>query len=259
MHYIEPQVFLVGQTNVNREGLQAYLTYIGVPEWRTDAPSSVEEIVEVMSRGCYKSFGTGLNPNLTKVRTSNKGHLDNVLSSRHGSVLEHGFVNFMFTDVSRVFTHELVRHRAGTAISQESLRYVRLTDLGQWIPSAYRNNAKAVRIFERAWEQAEENYKELLSVEVLDEDIDQDKFGRKKELTSAARRISPIGLATNIGWSCNIRTLRHVIEQRTDPSAEEEMRLVFHKVGLLAKKEWPNLFSDYEMEGSSFVTPNIKV
>ncbi len=38
--------------------------------------------------------------------------------------------------VLRVFTHELVRHRAGSAFSQESLRYVRLTDIGFRVPPA---------------------------------------------------------------------------------------------------------------------------
>ena len=62
------------------------------------------------------------------------------------------------------------------------------------------------------------------------------------------RRIAPIGLATNIGWSCNIRTLRHVIEMRTAPWSEEEIRLVFAKVADIAINRWPNLFADYKME-----------
>jgi len=33
-------------------------------------------------------------------------------------------------------THEICRHRVGCAISQESLRYVRLTDLSVWLPDA---------------------------------------------------------------------------------------------------------------------------
>ena len=32
---------------------------------------------------------------------------------------------------------------------------------------------------------------------------------------------------------------------RTDPSAEEEIRLVFSQVADLAIKRWSNLFSDY--------------
>ena len=72
-------------------------------------------------------------------------------------------------------------------------------------------------------------------------------FDFKKKVTSAMRRIAPIGLATNIGWSCNIRTLRHVIEMRTTPWAEEEIRLIFSQVAEIATSKWPNLFTDYEM------------
>ncbi|MCG8626097.1 MAG: FAD-dependent thymidylate synthase, partial [Proteobacteria bacterium] len=64
----------------------------------------------------------------------------------------------------------------------------------------------------------------------------------------AMRRVAPIGLATNIGWSCNIRTLRHVIEQRTAPWAEEEIRLVFAQIAEIAIAKWPNMFSDYSWE-----------
>ena len=95
-------------------------------------------------------------------------------------------------------------------------------------------------------------------------DVDRlDSFHKKKEITSAMRRLAPIGLATNIGWSCNMRTLRHVIEMRTDPGAEEEIRLVFAKVADIAIARWPNLFADYSVEiiddFPSFKTMNKKV
>jgi thymidylate synthase (FAD) len=245
MHRVEPKVFVTAVTQVDEEGLAAYLEDIGALGWESDAQSGVEEIVEVMSRGCYMSFGTGLNPNLTRVRDGNQPHLANIIAQGHGSVMEHGWVSFNFTGVSRVFTHELVRHRVGVAISQESLRYVRLTDLGLWIPSCFRDNPKAVAVFERAWAQAEENYTALLSPEILGFDIDKAGRDPKKELTSAARRVAPIGLATSIGWSCNMRTLRHVIQMRTDPAAEEEIRVAFLKVEAIAFERWPHLFEDF--------------
>ncbi len=60
--------------------------------------------------------------------------------------------------------------------------------------------------------------------------------------------MAPIGVATTIGWSCNFRTLRHVIEHRTDPHAEEEIRLLFARVFELVRERYPNLFADYEVE-----------
>jgi len=148
--------------------------------------------------------------------------------------------------VSRVFTHELVRHRPGVAISQESLRFVRLDGLGQWLPTVIREDEGAVEIFA-------ETFKELESLQVeLARHFKLDDPGvpmhKKKVITSAMRRIAPIGLATTIGWSANPRTIRWVLEMRTEPTAEEEIRLVFGKVGEMVTKRYPNLFGDYTIE-----------
>ena len=257
---VEPQVFLIGESMVNEEGLSAFLNHLGVPEWTSDGSSDVERLTEVYGRACYKSFGTELNPNITRVRGSNESYISNILEKGDGSVLEHGVANFFFCDVSRVFTHELVRHRVGTAMSQESLRYVRLTDLDWYAPICIQENAAAMTIFEQTMEGLSNLQKDLSELYELDTTND---FNFKKQVTSAMRRIAPIGLATNIGWSCNMRTLRHVIEMRTDPGSEEEIRLVFSKVADIAIERWPNLFADYEVDIvdnlPSYKTMNTKV
>ncbi len=262
MHRVEPKVFLIGETSLNFPGLRAYLNHIGAPLWDSDAPTGSEALVEVMGRGCYKSFGTGLNPNIKKVREGNDAYLRNILKVKHGSVIEHATVSFMFCDVSRVFTHELVRHRAGTAISQESLRFVRLEDLGQWLPSVIAEDVKARKIFAETFEQLEQLQQRL--AEHYDLDAEGMKFSRKKVVTSAMRRLAPMGLATNIGWTANVRTLRWVLEARTHPSAEEEIRLVFAKVGEILCERFPNLFGDFEVveceDGiPQYVTENSKI
>lgn len=269
MQRVEPRVFLLAETKIadneglelNVDGLNEYLAMIQAPEWKTDAPSDSEELIEVMGRACYKSFAPGLNPNVSKVREGSERYLANIIKSGHGSVAEHAVVSFMFSNVSRVFSHELCRHRVGTAISQESLRYVRLTDLGLWLPSCIRDDPWAVEFFERRF-RIMENWQKQLAHHF---DIDNMKsFAKKKELTSAFRRLAPIGLATHIGWSANHRTLRHVLEMRTSPHAEEEIALVFGKVGRILKKRYPNLYADYrEIEGENgrvqFVTDHRKV
>ena len=65
---VEPKVFLIGESQVNREGLQDFLDHMGVSEWTSDAPTDAELLTEVYGRSCYKSFGTELNPNITRVR-----------------------------------------------------------------------------------------------------------------------------------------------------------------------------------------------
>ncbi len=245
MEFVEPKVFLIGETRMIEEGLQSYLDHVGVPDWSTDAPTDSERLCEVYGRLCYRSFEPGLNPNVTRVRKGNATYLGHVLEVGHGSVIEHAVLNFVFADVSRVFTHELVRHRAGTAISQESLRFVRLDRLSAYVPTHIKEDEKGLAIFGRTLEQLEAVQQELASAYEIE---DEKKFSRKKKLTSAFRRVAPEGLATTIGWSCNFRTLRHVIEMRTAPDAEEELRLVFGKVYELVKDRYTSLMSDYETE-----------
>ncbi len=246
MHGTEPRVFLIGETTIIPEGLRAYLEHIGAPDWTTDAATDVEGLAEFMGRLCYRSFEPGLNPNVTRVRPNNAAHLSNIIATGHGSVLEHSVLNFAISGVSRVFTHELVRHRAGTAISQESLRFVRLDDLGMWAPTAVREDEHMMEVFVDTFQRLEDLQRMMAEHYQLDDEGAQ--FSRKKEITSAMRRIAPIGVATSIGWSANIRALRHILEARTHPSSEEEIRLVFAKIGEVARERYPVLFSDYEIE-----------
>ncbi|KKK59365.1 hypothetical protein LCGC14_3035090, partial [marine sediment metagenome] len=101
MKRVRPGVHILAATAIEVDGLRTYLEVIGADQWESDAPSDIEEIIEIMGRGCYKSFGTELNPNITKVRATNEAYLANIRKQGHGAVLEHGWVSFMFTDVSR--------------------------------------------------------------------------------------------------------------------------------------------------------------
>ena len=245
---VEPQIFVIAATRVEDQGLADFLKHIGFPTWKSDAPSDAERLTEVMGKMCYDSWDVSANPNLTMVRSHNDAYIRNILDKGDGSVLEHAWVSFMFCDVSRVFTHELVRHRVGTAISQQSLRFVRLTDINWYAPAVVRETPEVMEIYARTVEELSQLQRELAEMFNLDKDNKRGlTFDQKKKLTSTMRRLAPEGLATRIGWSCDMRTLRHVIEQRTAPWAEEEIRLVFGKVGMLAKERWPNLFADYEV------------
>ena len=236
---MDPTVFCVAQTHINIHGLSDYLRHIGAGSWMSDARSDVEMTVEVMGRLCYNSFEPGLNPNVSRVRRT-EPYFKNLIASGHGSVLEHGTVSFIFADVTRVFTHELVRHRVGTAISQESLRFVRVTEVDGYIPEVLVPTEYRV-VLDRAWREAGRAYQELLILA----GVDDLPFDQKKVLTSAARRVLPIGIATSIGWTANVRTIRHCIERRTDPSAEEEIRKVFVVVAEKCVRDFPLLFGDY--------------
>ena len=154
-----------------------------------------------------------------------------------------------------MFTHELVRHRAGSAFSQESLRYVRLTDIGFRVPPALEPVREQVLSIV---EQLEEF--QLKAAAELGIDGEGVPFHVKKEVTSALRRLAPTGLSTDIIWTANARTLRHVIEMRTAEGAEEELRLVFDMIAQIMQAEAPGLFQDFSrQDDGSWVPEHHKV
>ena len=263
MRETTPTVFLIARPSVDVEGMRAYLEDVGGVSWLErslaeleDARSSdAELLVEFAGRVCYRSWEPGLNPNVTRVRTDRHAYFANILRCGHGSVLEHASYSFALRSVSRTFTHELVRHRAGSAFSQESLRYVRLSDIGFRVPPALEPIRDQVLSLV---EQLEEF--QLSAAETLGLDSDGLPFHVKKEITSALRRLAPIGLSTDIIWTANVRTLRHVIEMRTAEGAEEEMRLVFDRIGHIMRDEAPELFQDFvRQDDGSWVPENHKV
>ena len=158
-------------------------------------------------------------------------------------MLEHVSFSFVLHNVSRVFTHEIARHRPGTAVSQESLRYVRLDELPFWFPEWALEDAELMKRATALLTELEQFQQWLAGHFGLDDDAT--KMHEKKAKTSFMRRFAPEGLATGLVWTANVRTLRHTIEARTDQGAEEEIRLVFGKIGELMRAEAPALFGDY--------------
>jgi thymidylate synthase (FAD) len=263
MRETTPGIFLVARPAVDLDGLRGYLESVGGVGWLerrlagSDASSrsDAEMLVEFGGRMCYRSWEPGLNRNVTRIRERQDEYLANILGSLHGSVLEHASYSFALRNVSRVFTHELVRHRAGSAFSQESLRYVRLTDIGFRVPPALEPIREQVL---NIVEQLEEF--QVSAAESLGLDAEGLPFAVKKEITSALRRLAPLGLSTDILWSANVRTLRHVIEMRTAPGAEEELRLVFDQIAKIMCREAPALFQDFQRsDDGSWVPEHHKV
>jgi thymidylate synthase (FAD) len=257
MHETTPTVFLIARPSIDVEGMRGYLRDVGGESWlerrleeADGAPRGGELIVEFGGRACYRSWEPGLNPNVTKVRVDQREYFANILRSGHGSVLEHANWSFALRNVSRVFTHELVRHRAGSAFSQESLRYVRLADIGFRLPPALEPiREQALSIVEQLEEL------QISAAERLGIDEQGVPFHVKKEVTSALRRLAPIGLSTDIVWTANARTLRHVIEMRTAEGAEEELRLVFDKLARIMQAEAPWLFQDFTRQDDGAWVP----
>src|ERR1041384_8846444 len=99
-----------------------------------------ERLAEFAGRICYMSQHNPLG-------RSTREYLDNIKKQGHGSVLEHANYSLLLEGVSRSLTHELVRHRAGTAMSQLSQRYVDESEAHFVVPPAIVGDAD----LESAW------------------------------------------------------------------------------------------------------------
>lgn len=261
--------FIIGETNVT-SGLMGMLEAIGAKDWNGGVGAHPSELlVEVCGRICYKSFGTDLNKNLTKVREGNRDYIENILKSRHGSVMEHASTSVGIIGCSRILTHELVRHRAGVAISQESQRFVRLDEFDVYIPNLDEPLAELVKNQHPDWndQQVKNEVSQftLQFVEILDAvsnvakgrmatfirntglDAYENTFNVKKQITSALRRFIPGGVNTNIICTANHRAWRHMIAMRTSPGAEIEIREVFADIATQFLLRYPNFYQDMMM------------
>ena len=112
MKYIsKPNVYLVSKPSVDWEQIAAFLSDEGLPGMDRSIRAGLDDanaIIETSARLCYMSFARG--------RRDIEDFINNLLSSKDGSVFEHVNYGFVITGVSRSLTHELVRHRAGLRV-----------------------------------------------------------------------------------------------------------------------------------------------
>jgi len=261
---VVPEVYFIAKTQINNEEIERYFLDIGDPKFRPSLEvSDGENLAEIAGRMCYRSWQAydpnkpnATNPNVSKVREGNEQYLGNVIKQKHGSILEHVHATFIIRNISRICTHEIIRHRAGISPSQESLRYVRLDELSFYMPEIFKENDTARDLIIKTVEHLEEIQKKL--AEIYDIDNIKD-FHIKKQLTSAFRRVAPEGLATSILLTGNMRAWRHIIEMRTSEAAEEEIRIVTAKIGDVLYNEYPNIFQDMSIDCGEYKFANSKV
>jgi thymidylate synthase (FAD) len=275
-HKTEIGIFKIAQTRINWRQLIAWLKFIGVPEEKLkfvvaslghnaeeypltnpypESGTSASALCAAAGKRCYKSFTTDLNPNVSRIREDHAEYLTNVLKSGHGSVFEHVSWTFAIENISRVFTGEMNRHRAGTAISEGSMRYIRYDDIGFWMPDSLTGDSqikgfveqkeKTAELLGKAFEQMEAINIDLGNIWKIDEMTD---FSTKKKLTSLFRRIIGMGIATGGVWTMNARALRHILTMRANNHAEEEIYHVFSRIADIMVKDEPLLFGDFEKD-----------
>lgn len=267
MREVTPHVFLIGKTVPQKDEIRAWLDYVGATDYVIEMDVTAgEQLVQLCGKRCYMSFQPGLNPNVTRIRTDMSEFIENILKVGHGSVLEHATYNFAIESVSRVFTAEMNRHRAGMAISEGSMRFIRFTDIPFWRPNSLRphvsDSEAIIKKKNMSWEvfkvsigHAEREYQMLVDIWGPELSPLSKDFHMKKHITSMMRRIIPIGVATGGVWTGNLRALRHIFTMRCAPAAEEEIL----EVGcfLLEKmmQTEPTFFKDFVKDAEGFWRP----
>jgi thymidylate synthase (FAD) len=234
----EPEIYIVGRQTMDRDAVDRFLQDEGLM-WETDTEIGGEQLVEAGGRICYMSFGKG--------RKTNREYIGNLIGMKHGSVLEHATWDFIITGVSRSFSHELVRHRAGWGYSQLSQRYVDESTANFVEPEVIARDERMHALWLNAVRTAHQAYLDL--VEGLMEAMPnvENKTERRKRVREAARSVLPNATETMIFCSANARALRHFIELRGAEGAEAEIRRVALKLLRLMQQEAPTLFGDYEI------------
>lgn len=240
--FVEPKVYWIGYQKINEAEVRRYLKdssnecfLESMEDARKAGLTDAEILCSMFAKLCYKSLTLGHNENISKVRDI-EDNLRNCFDVGHGSVFEHVNFNFIIADCSRVFTHELVRHRAGTAFSQNSGRFIRLDE----IDIVFDPILMPIRSLCEEKQQSDEIwYKRAVEAIGLK---DMKNFSQKKKVTSALRRFAPNGQSNEIGFSVNLRSLRHTIMMRTGRHAEWEIRKVFEQMYLLLKGTYPTIF-----------------
>lgn len=171
--------------------------------------SSAAELFEGLDEAAARSF-------IAKLR-----------SSGHMSPFEHASFTFAIDGLSRVASHQLVRHRLAS-FSQQSQRYVTMGEPRVVVPDAVARDERARRLFEDAARSAHSTYSELISLGVPKED---------------ARAVLPHGWETSLVLTMNARELDHFFSLRLCRRAQLEIRRLARAMLALVRAESAELFS----------------
>lgn len=247
--FTEPRVTLISQTVFDDDAVDRWFEERGI-KFETNATADADALTEFSGRLCYMAFNEGLR---SPRADQNRDYIrDNVVRKAHGSVAEHSTWSFVIDHVSRNLTHELVRHRVGTAYSQVSTRYVdQFNDkyfipgsgncLGVYIPPEVFRDADLYQEWMAVWEKVVETYSRTFA-RLRATGIES------KTARSIARHILPGSAGTAIVFTVNARELDHIFRMRGSLLADDEIRRltirIFREVGAC------NLFAHWRVVDS---------
>ncbi len=144
----------------------------------------------------------------------------------HTSVLEHAVFTFSIEGISRVCTHQLVRHRIAS-YSQQSQRHVKLTKSSFIVPPSIKSKPEARKLFDDVVSTCLKAYEKLLDMGIPRED---------------ARFLIPQAIETKIVVTMNARSLLNFFELRCCYRSQWEIRQLAWKMLELVKQVAPTIF-----------------
>jgi thymidylate synthase (FAD) len=143
------------------------------------------------------------------------------------ALLDHVMYMFEIEDVSRVTTHQLVRHRMAS-YDQESQRFSSATREGFVTPPTIKSNEAALKAYDDALKVVYDAFEKMTSLGVPKED---------------ARYVLPNAIKTKLVMTVSARSLMHIVWQRTALQAQWEIRELANEMYNLARQATPELWT----------------
>lgn len=211
-------------------------------------PTPAERLIEFAGRICYMSFGEKQH------KKKNSQYIENLIERGHESVLEHAGWTFLLVGVSRAFTHQLVRHRAGFSFSQLSQQYHDESDATFVSPPGVDVSSPAYLAWKDAVEAASRAYREMIAGLEVEGGMSKETV---RAIRSAARSVLPNATRTSIVVTANARAIRHFLSVRGAIDGDYEMRSVSKLIYDLILNEAPSLLVDFRSERLKDGSPKI--
>jgi len=224
-------------------------------------PEDAESIIKKAGCTCYQSE--------QRTTKSSADFVEMLRKRGHWSMFDHVSATVWFKNISRGFTHEMVRHRLA-AFAQESTRYVD--------PTEDPLTGKPGKVDLKVVMPPHKNLEKILDVDMVGESLyyheDMESYNLENSylrITPAqmpqlienmykalrdegwkqedARQILPIGTKSDIVVTADFTEWRHIFRLRTQKAAHWEIRTVMCKVLEAFKELFPTTFNDFIKAG----------
>lgn len=153
---------------------------------------------------------------------------------------EEVWASFFFENISRNLSHELIRHKHRTAVSQRSQRYV--------------DEGDAVIVSHPADRNTEDNRHAGPLYNIVNRDVFQDltagifnapESHMRKQARAAAARYLPHGTETQLIFSASLAEWKHVVRMRAADAADAEIRALAVEVFHHLDERFPDRFAGW--------------